>query len=60
MLASSPALRANIVRIKILPVQQVLLLLVVLLETAYDPYPDEPTKIASVFEPPGEVGIELV
>ena len=60
MLASSPVLSANAVEIKIPPVPQVLLLPVVLPETAYTPRPDNPTKIVSVREPLGEAGIGLV
>ena len=60
MLASSPVLIANAVEIKIPPVQQVLLLPVVLPETVYSPRPDDPTKIVSVPEPLGEAGIGLV
>ena len=60
MLASSPALSANAAGIGIPPVQQVLLPLVALLETAYGRYPDDLKEIANVIERLEEVGTGLV
>lgn len=60
MLASSPVLSANAARIEILPVLQVPLLPVVLLETADSLHLDDPAEIASVLEPLGAVEIGSV
>jgi hypothetical protein len=60
MLASSPVLSANAVRIGIPPVQRVLLPLIALLERAYGRYPDDPKEIASVIELLEEVGTGLI
>jgi hypothetical protein len=56
-LALSPVLTADATKIEILPIRQALLPPVVLAETAYFPYPGDPTKTANVLEPLGEAGI---